>query len=259
MTLLEVENLRKSYRSGHAAGTSRPAVDGVSFGLNSGECLGFVGESGCGKSTLARCLLRIESIDSGTIKLHGQSIERMTSSQLYPLRRHIQIVFQNSNAALNPKLKIRDSLIDPYLQYRKELKLKYFQDTSVDHLIRQLLEAVELPAALADRYPHELSGGQRQRVTIARAISIEPELIVLDEPTASLDVISQGAVLTLLQELQQSLNLSYLFISHDLAAVSRMSQRILVMKDGQLVDEFPQDQLFAPERHIYTKELVSIF
>ncbi len=253
MSLLTVERLKKSYQE------VKTAVNNLSFELNKGECLGLVGESGCGKSTLARCLLRIEPIDSGSIYFNDEAIEKLSERQLHPYRKKIQIVFQNPSAALNPKLKIKDSLIDPYGQYRKELNLNYFSYTSKDAFVKQLLEAVELPADLADRYPHELSGGQRQRVTIARAISIEPELIVLDEPTASLDVISQGAVLTLLTELRETLNLSYLFISHDLAAVSQMSQRIIVMKEGKLVDQFNRNHLFSEERHPYTKELISIF
>jgi len=253
MTLLSVKQLTRSYEK------SRPAVNNLSFELNKGECLGLVGESGCGKSTLARCLLRIEPIDDGSICFKDQAIEQLNDRQPHPYRKHIQIVFQNPSAALNPKLKIKDSLIDPYSQYGKELQLSHFTYTSKKAFVRQLLEAVELPSDLADRYPHELSGGQRQRVTIARAISIEPELIVLDEPTASLDVISQGAVLRLLTELRKTLNLSYLFISHDLAAVWQMSQRIMVMKEGQLVDQFSRDQLFAEDRHSYTKELISIF
>lgn len=253
MSLLTVKQLIKSYKAG------KLAVKNLSFELKKGECLGLVGESGCGKSTLARCLLRIEPIESGTILFNHQAIEQLNEQQLKPYRRMMQIVFQNPSAALNPKLKIKDSLMDPYSQYKKELKLVHFSYTSKDAYVKQLLEAVELPAALANRYPHELSGGQRQRVTIARAISIEPELIVLDEPTASLDVISQGAVLDLLTELRENLNLSYLFISHDLAAVHQMSQRIMVMKEGELVDQFSRHQLFAEERHPYTKELISYF
>jgi peptide/nickel transport system ATP-binding protein len=253
MSLLTVKQLTKSYPAG------KTAVNNLSFELNKGECLGLVGESGCGKSTLARCLLRIESIDSGSIYFKNEAIEQLNERQLHPYRKKIQIVFQNPSAALNPKLKIKDSLIDPYAQYRKELNLSHFSYTSKDAFVKQLLEAVELPSGLANQYPHELSGGQRQRVTIARAISIEPELIVLDEPTASLDVISQGAVLTLLTELRETLNLSYVFISHDLAAVRQMSQRIMVMKEGKLVDQFNCDHLFAEERHPYTKELISIF
>jgi len=252
--VLGVEHLSRTYAS-----AERPAVNGVSFILNRGECLGLVGESGCGKSTLARCLLRIEDADSGSIMLGGEDIARLSGRRLRPHRRKIQIVFQNPSAALNPKLKIADSLIDPYEQFGRDVKLSHFAYTSKDAYVKQLLEAVELPSELAGRYPHELSGGQRQRVTIARAIGIEPDVIVLDEPTASLDVISQGAVLQLLTDLRTSLGLSYLFISHDLAAVHRMSQRIIVMRDGQIVDRFGGDALFAEERHPYTKELISIF
>ncbi|MBT2755672.1 ABC transporter ATP-binding protein [Mesobacillus foraminis] len=253
MSLLTVKNLTKSYKK------DKLAVNEVSFQLNKGECLGLVGESGCGKSTLARCLLRIEPVDSGSIILDNVAVERLNENQLQPYRRKIQIVLQNPAAALNPKLKIKDSLIDAYSQYQKDLELVHFSYTSREAFVKQLMEAVELPSSLANQYPHELSGGQRQRVTIARAISIEPELIVLDEPTASLDVISQGAVLGLLTGLRKNLNLSYLFISHDLAAVHQMSQRIIVMKDGKLVDQFSNDQLFADERHPYTKNLIDIF
>ncbi|ALC82212.1 MULTISPECIES: ABC transporter ATP-binding protein [Bacillus] len=253
MSLLAVKQLTKSYQAG------KTAVNNLSFELKKGECLGIVGESGCGKSTLARCLLRIEPIDSGSIYFKNEAIEQLNEHQLHPYRKNIQIVLQNPAAALNPKLKIKDSLIDPYAQYSRKLNLSHFSYSSRDAFVKQLLEAVELPSGIANQYPHELSGGQRQRVTIARAISIEPELIVLDEPTASLDVISQGAVLTLLTELRETLNLSYLFISHDLAAVSQMSQRIMVMKEGKIVDQFIRDHLFGEERHPYTKELISIF
>lgn len=253
MSLLTVKEVTKTFKSG------KLALNNVSFHLNKGECLGLVGESGCGKSTLARCLLRVEKIDSGSIYFHGEAIEKLDERRLHPYRKKIQIVFQNPSAALNPKLKIKDSLIDPFEQFHHSLNLNHFSYTSKEQFVHQLLDAVELPSELANRYPHELSGGQRQRVTIARAISIEPELIVLDEPTASLDVISQKAVLTLLTELRETLNLSYLFISHDLAAVSQMSQRIMVMKSGKIVDQFNEKHLFSQDRHSYTKELVSIF
>ncbi|WP_254438397.1 ABC transporter ATP-binding protein [Paenibacillus sp. DCT19] len=252
--VLRVEDLSRTY-----AGAERPAIQNVSFSIQAGECLGLVGESGCGKSTLARCLLRIEDADHGKILLGGQDIARLAGRRLRPYRRNIQIVFQNPSAALNPKLKIADSLIDPYEQLGHNTKLSHFTYTSKEAYIRRLLEAVELSGELAERYPHELSGGQRQRVTIARSISIEPDVVVLDEPTASLDVISQGAILQLLTDLRTSLGLSYLFISHDLAAVHRMSQQVMVMQDGQIVDRFDADALFAEERHPYTKELISIF
>ncbi|WP_454193851.1 ABC transporter ATP-binding protein [Paenibacillus sp. Marseille-Q7038] len=254
MKLLTVSHVTKSYQ-----GQAKLAVNNLSFELSKGECLGLVGESGCGKSTLARCLLRIESIDEGSIQFNNTAIEHLNERQLHPYRQKMQIVFQNPSAALNPKLRIKDSLVDPFDVYRKKLKLRHFSYTSKEAFVKQLLEAVELPESIASKYPHEISGGQRQRVTIARAISIEPELIVLDEPTASLDVISQGAVLDLLTKLRNTLDLSYLFISHDLAAVHQMSQRIMVMKEGNIVDQFNRDQLFSDQRHSYTKELISIF
>lgn len=253
MKVLKVEDLVKAYTRG------KLALDHVSFELDKGECLGLVGESGCGKSTLARCLLKIEPVDSGSILLKGVALERLTDRQVYPHRRFMQIVTQNAEAALNPKLKIKHSLLEPYIQFRNDLQLRYFTPTSETAYVKQLLEAVELPLEVANRYPHELSGGQKQRITIGRAISIEPELMVLDEPTASLDVLSQRSILNLLTSLRETLNLSYLFISHDLAAVSEMSQRILVMKEGQVVDEFATQQLFADHRHAYTKELVKAF
>lgn len=251
--LLSVEQLSKEYKGG------KHAIRGVSFSLNPGECLGLVGESGCGKSTLARCLLRLEPVTGGSILFKGQPIQQLNEKQLNPYRRDMQIVFQNPAAALNPRLRIKDSLLDPYNQYGRHMQHSYFSCTSRSAFINELLEAVELPSSLAGCYPHELSGGQKQRVTIARAVSIEPAMIVLDEPTASLDVLSQGAILTLLEELQRKLKLAYLFISHDLAAVSRMSSRILVMREGQFVDGFARQEMFAEERHKYTKELISIY
>lgn len=252
-SLLSVEQLTKEYKNG------KHAIRGVSFSLEQGECLGLVGESGCGKSTLARCLLRLEPVTGGTITFKGQPIQQLNEKQLNPYWRDMQIVFQNSAAALNPRLRIRDSLLDPYNHYGRHMQHNYFSCSSRSAFVDELLEAVELPSSLAGRYPHELSGGQKQRVTIARAISIEPAMIVLDEPTASLDVLSQGAILTLLEQLQRQLNLAYLFISHDLAAVSRMSSRLLVMREGQFVDEFARHEMFAEDRHEYTKQLISIY
>ncbi|WP_322925403.1 dipeptide/oligopeptide/nickel ABC transporter ATP-binding protein [Paenibacillus campi] len=285
MTLLQVEQLCKTYDSRHGAkaqmrkadkqadhfgllrkwfkrdpqSSAVRALDDVSFELRQGECLGLVGESGSGKSTLARCLLGIEQASSGRIVLAGEEFHPQHRGRLHLQRRQIQIVFQNPTAALNPKLTIRQSLLDPYRQYRQTLALHYFRAEHEDSFVRQLLEAVELPATLLDRYPHQLSGGQRQRVTIARAISIEPKLVVLDEPTASLDVISQAAILQLLEQLKQQLGLAYLLISHDLAAVCELSERIMVMKDGRIVDRCLRHELFAQERHPYTQELVAIF
>jgi peptide/nickel transport system ATP-binding protein len=253
MTVIEIHNLKKSYNPG------KLAVNDVSLTIQKGESLGLVGESGCGKSTLARCLLGVEKMDDGSIVYNDAPIAHANRKQLRNYRRNVQTVFQNPTASLNPKLKIKDSLIDPYLQFKDDLQLKHFHFTSKQDFVQQLLETVELPKELADRYPHELSGGQKQRVTIARAISIEPNLIVLDEPTASLDVLSQGAILELLGSLQQTLGMSYLFISHDLAAVYQLCQRIAVMRDGELLDVFKKEDIYDTSRHDYTRELIDIF
>ncbi len=254
-----IERFTLGWLRRHSDSAVLPALNDVSFTLEQGECVGLVGESGSGKSTLARCLLGIEQADRGQIMLDGEEFNPQHEYRMYMQRPKIQIVFQNPAAALNPKLTARQSLLDPYRQYRHQVESQHFHAEDENGFVRQLLEAVELPASLLERYPHQLSGGQRQRVTIARAISIEPKLVVLDEPTASLDVISQAAILKLLTQLKQELGLSYLFISHDLAAVCEMSDRIMVMKDGQIVDHCERQELFAAERHEYTKELVAIF
>ncbi|KRE48987.1 ABC transporter ATP-binding protein [Paenibacillus sp. Soil522] len=253
MSLLEVNHVYKKYDNGAAV------LQDVSFTMERGQCVGLAGESGCGKSTLARCLLHIEPIDEGSILFEGIPLHNKNERSLKPYRKHIQTVLQNPSAALNPKLKIKDSLMDPYLQFGSQATMKHFQYTNNKDFVAQLLDAVELPAGLADRYPHELSGGQKQRVTIARAISIEPDIIILDEPTSSLDVLSQAAVLRLLDDLREQLGTSYLFISHDLSAVYTMSQTVMVMRDGAIVDRFEKEELFSKGRHPYTQELVAMF
>lgn len=252
MNLLEARNVHKTY-SGAAV------LQDVNFTIEKKQCLGLVGESGCGKSTLARCLLSMEPIDKGSILFEGVPLHNLKERRLRPYRKHIQAVLQNPSASLNPKLKIIDSLMDPYIQFGDRVHFEHFHYTSKKNFASQLMEAVELPASLADRYPHELSGGQKQRVTIARAISIEPAVIILDEPTSSLDVLSQSAVLRLLDGLREQLGTSYLFISHDLSAVHSMSQHIMVMQGGMIVDRFEKERLFAADRHPYTQELISMF
>lgn len=253
MNLLEVNHVYKTYNNGVAV------LRDVNFTMEKKQCLGLVGESGCGKSTLARCLLNMESIDKGSILFEGTPLHDKNEHSLRPYRKNIQTVLQNPSAALNPKLKIKDSLMDPYLQFGSQAKMKHFHYTNDNDFVAQLLEAVELPASLANRFPHELSGGQKQRVTIARAISIEPAIIILDEPTSSLDVLSQASILRLLDGLREQLGTSYLFISHDLSAVYAMSQKVMVMRDGTIVDRFEKEELFSTERHPYTKELISMF
>ncbi|MDA1474966.1 ABC transporter ATP-binding protein [Bacillus changyiensis] len=249
-TILMVNNLTKHYACGHKA------VDNVSFSIRKGECLGVSGESGSGKSTLARCLLLLETIDQGEIQLHHQQINRLNNQEARLHWRKLQAVFQNPAAALNPKLKIIDSLMEP-LDFSK----KAGQDDGQNRIrmAERLLVMVGLSSHLLDRYPHELSGGQQQRVLIARAISTKPAVIIFDEPTASLDVISQANILNLLKDLQDNLGMSYLFISHDLAAVHFLSHRIMVMKDGRIADHFEKEELFSEKRQPYTKKLLHVF
>ncbi|MDA7027066.1 dipeptide/oligopeptide/nickel ABC transporter ATP-binding protein [Bacillus sp. CLL-7-23] len=249
-TILMVNNLTKHYACGHKA------VDNVSFSIRKGECLGVTGESGSGKSTLARCLLLLETIDQGEIQLHHQQISRLNKQEARLHWRKLQAVFQNPAAALNPKLKIIDSLMEP-LDFSK----KVVQDGGQNRIrtAEHLLVMVGLSSHLLDRYPHELSGGQQQRVLIARAISTQPDVIIFDEPTASLDVISQANILSLLKDLQDHLGMSYLFISHDLAAVHFLSHRIMVMKDGRIADHFEKEELFSEKRQPYTKKLLQVF
>ncbi len=249
---LEVNGISKEYHQ-------TPVLQKVSFRLKKGECLGLMGESGSGKSTLARCIVGIQPVNEGTIHLLGERIDHLSDRQLKPFRRKLQLVLQNPAAALNPKKRIADSLLDPYLFLGKDGSHQHFSASSKALFVKELLDAVKLPEELAARYPHELSGGQRQRVNIARAISIEPDVLILDEPTASLDVVSQSSILQLLTELREELGLSYLFISHDLASLHDMSDRIMVMKDGRLVDDFQSRDIFSSNRHDYTKELIAIF
>jgi peptide/nickel transport system ATP-binding protein len=252
--LLTVHQITKEYSCGHKA------VDQVSLQIQKGECLGLVGESGCGKSTLARCVLLLEKIDQGQLWFMDKPLHNSDKKTVQMIRKQIQAVFQNPTASLNPKLKIIDSLMEP-LDFQKEAQPFFLKD--VLHNRKKtatfLLDMVKLPNKYRDSYPHELSGGEKQRVAIARAISIEPSFIVLDEPTASLDVSIQAKILNLLKDLQEKLGLSYLFISHDLAAVNFMSNRIMIMQQGRIVDECKCEELFSVERHPYTKEMIYVF
>lgn len=252
--ILAVNQLTKVFSCGHKA------LDQVSLHIEKGECLGMVGESGCGKSTLARCILLLEKMDQGQIWFMNEPLHELDAKMIRKVRKEIQAVFQNPAASLNPKLTIIDSLMEP-LDFQKEVQPSFLRDVRGDRIktAQYLLEMVNLPANYLHVYPHELSGGQKQRVAIARAISIEPSLIILDEPTASLDVSIQAKILNLLKDLQEQLGLSYLFISHDLAAVHFMSQRVMVMQHGRMVDECSKQDLFSEERHPYTKEMIHVF
>jgi ABC-type oligopeptide transport system ATPase subunit len=253
--LLTVNRLFKTYSE---SGSIVSAVQDVSLRISEGECLGIVGESGSGKSTLARLLLALDQPDSGEVLLNGTSLFELKGRALRETRKHIQVVFQDPTSSLNQRLPIWRSIMEP-LDNFPDVKPPFLAD--VRHSRRdtaaKLLEMVGLQAAHMDRYPHELSGGQRQRVAIARGISLSPKLLICDEPTSSLDVSVQAQILHLLKSMQTKLGMAYLFISHDIAAVRVMSDRIIVMKAGRIVDQFASDQIMSEDRHEYTRQLVA--
>jgi peptide/nickel transport system ATP-binding protein len=253
--LLIVENLVKTY--GHGMGAVH-AIREATFTIRRGECLGLVGESGSGKSSLARLLLALEKPDRGDIRLNGISLVQAKKRLLRNMRQHIQVVFQDSNASMNDRLPVWRSVLEPMDNF-PEVKPSFLADVS--HARRdtaaKLLDMVGLGPEYLDRYPHQLSGGQRQRAAIARGISIRPQLLVCDEPTSSLDVTVQAHILQLLKQLQTDLQMSFLFISHDIATVYQMSNRIMVMKDGEIVDQFSSELIRDPRRHEYTQCLLS--
>ncbi|MFE8702268.1 ABC transporter ATP-binding protein [Cytobacillus sp. FJAT-54145] len=248
---LVVEGLSKRYSK------NMKALNGLSFSVQEGECLGIVGESGSGKSTLARVLLGLETYKEGSISYNGKPIAPKSRSQLREYRKSVQMIFQDSTSSLNPKLPIWKSVLEP-LDNFKELTPSFLplQTNNRREVAEGLLEIVGLEKHMADRYPGELSGGQKQRVSIARAISIEPSLLICDEPTASLDVTVQVQILQLLKELQKTTNMTILFISHDIRAVTYLCEKVMVLKNGTLVDQFSLEALYHHERHPYTKALV---
>ena len=254
--LLEVENLEKHYpvRRGlvmaKTVGVVR-AVDGISFALNRGETLALVGESGCGKSTTARLVLRLIEPTRGIVRFEGVDITEMGGQPLRRLRRRMQIVFQDPFASLNPRMTVGDILEEPLVVH--EIGDKVQRRARV----RELLGLVGLADYHAQRYPHEFSGGQRQRIGIARALAVEPALVVCDEPVSALDVSIQAQVVNLLKDLQARLGLSYLFIAHDLAVVKHMADRVAVMYLGKIVEIATKDALFANPRHPYTRTLLA--
>ncbi len=245
--LLSVQNLSKHYASRH--GPVR-AVDGVSFSISAGETLALVGESGCGKSTIALSLVRLIEPDGGEIRFDNIPIRTGDRAATHIMRKDLGIVFQNPYSSLNPKMKVRDIVGEPL---RTVLALR---GSELNDRVEGHLRQVGLGSEHMNRYPHEFSGGQRQRIAIARAIALEPRLLILDEPTAALDVSIQAQVLNLLIDLQEQLGLAYIFISHNLATVDYIAQRVMVMYLGRIVEAGPVGDVFAAPRHPYTRALI---
>ncbi|MDX6749903.1 ABC transporter ATP-binding protein [Geminicoccaceae bacterium 1502E] len=252
-TLLEVKQLSKTYRSGGGLFSKArvvKAVDEVSFSLRRGETLGVVGESGSGKSTLGRCLLKLTDVDGGEIRFRGQDIVPLSPGAFRPMRRHVQMIFQDPFSSLNPRQTIGRILTDGPVA--NDVPLDRAQARA-----RELLGLVGLEPSAFDRYPHEFSGGQRQRIGIARALALDPELLVADESVSALDVSVQAQVLQLLQDLQRKLDLAIIFITHDLRVAAQICDRVAVMHRGVIVECGPPAQIFDAPRHAYTRQLIA--
>ncbi len=247
--LLKAEHLKKYFKV--PAGTNH-AVDDVSFTISRGETLGVVGESGCGKSTLGRTLIHLLEPTDGKISLNGKDITRVNGKELKKIREKMQIVFQDPYSSLNPRLRIENTVVEPLKQSGRFHSRKEMSEEA-----NRLMELVGIDERLRQSYPHELDGGRRQRVCIARALALNPEFIVCDEPVSALDVSIQAAVLNLLQELQESMGMAYMFVTHDLSVVRHISDHICVMYLGQLVEKSPTKELFNNTLHPYTKALLS--
>ena len=247
--ILAVNDLVKHYGG---KGAVVRAVDGVSFTVARGETLSLVGESGCGKSTVGRAVLRLVNLTGGQVVLDGERIDGMSAGALRPMRRRMQVVFQDPFSSLNPRMRVRDILAEPIRNFGLART-----GASVADRVGTLLDTVRLPRDAAGRFPHEFSGGQRQRIGIARALAAEPDLIICDEAVSALDVSVKAQIVNLLQDLQRDLGLALLFISHDLAIVEHMTHRVAVMYLGKIVEVATRERCFGAPKHPYTFALLS--
>ena len=248
-SLIEVKHLKKYFKV--PAGTNH-AVDDVSFSIEKGETLGVVGESGCGKSTLGRTIIRLQEATEGQILLNGQDITHVRKGELRRVREQMQIVFQDPYSSLNPRMRIESTIMEPL-----EHSGRFHSKAELRDEANRLMDLVGVDERLRRSYPHELDGGRRQRVGIARALALNPEFIVCDEPGSALDVSIQAQVLNLLMDLQEKSKVAYMFVTHDLSVVRHISDNICVMYLGQLVEKAPSRELFADTLHPYTKALLS--
>ena len=252
--LLVVDELKKHYPVrggmwGRTIGTIR-AVDGVSFSVMKGQTLGLVGESGCGKSTLGRTLMRLEEPTGGRVSFEGRDLAHASRQELFGLRRDIQMVFQDPYSSLNPRMTVGEIVREPLVVHRIGTKAQQLER------VRSLLETVGLTGEMLGRYPSEFSGGQRQRIGVARALALNPKLVIADEPVSALDVSVQSQVLNLMVRLQRELGLTYVFISHDLSVVEHVSDSVAIMYLGRIVERGPVQQIFGRPAHPYTRALI---
>lgn len=248
-SLLEVRHLKKYFKSGSGL---LHAVDDVSFSVEKGKTLGIVGESGCGKSTLGRVILGLLDATDGKVIFSGKDITKVTGNERRTLRKNMQIIFQDPFSSLNPRMTVFDLIAEPLRIYKV-----YKKKSDLEQRVIELMETVGLASRLIYSYPHELDGGRRQRIGIARALALNPEFIVCDEPVSALDVSIQAQILNLLQDLQEEYGLTYIFITHDLSVVKHISDEILVMYLGCVMEKCSADELFEKQLHPYTKGLLS--